>query len=283
MSTDTNNLLVLAEKYFNRRAIDDNDLKKAIPELLSVIKDLTTLRNSVDRTDNYINNWRNSKVKQCVVLEIDGVPTEVDLAPEAWDMTKHDRYINWLFAFFYKLYTDKTGETISYAFALDILTVYHNQQILSKRLILENIIDRPNTNIDDVFDAIEQEANVIVTENTDSKALDFSADSRIYTKLLENYNFWKDIQSSIQHGKGKNIFLNISEREFILMVEEADFSKALNVRGQTQRVRYNVIVLGRILGEAWQKKALKNLGTTFEEAGKASSFEEYEHLKKMYM
>jgi hypothetical protein len=144
-----------AKTYFERRATDNNELKNAIPELLRVIEDLKGLRKSEKQTDNYINRWRKTKYKEYLNLP-DGNGRIVECFNGSPDMTTHDNFINWLFYYFRKLYEEKAGKTITYAYALDILTVYYNQQLLNKRRFGKEV-DRPNTKIDDVLDVIEAE------------------------------------------------------------------------------------------------------------------------------
>jgi hypothetical protein len=138
-----------------QKIADDNSLEKVIPELLKVINDLKPLRKSKQQTDNYIDAWRKTKYKEYLYLPDENGKT-VECFNNIPDMTIHDRYINWLFDYFYELYKRTKEKTISYAYALDVLTVYHNQQILNRR-IFEKMVDRPNTNIDDIKTCIEKE------------------------------------------------------------------------------------------------------------------------------
>jgi hypothetical protein len=99
-------------------------------------------------------------------------------------------------------------------------------------------------------------------------------------KALENYNFWKNINTKIE-GRA-NIFKGVSEREFINMIDNADFSQ-INKKGISQRVRFNVVVLSRILGKEWGEEAIKKLGKTIDECSKRTEFKEYDELKSMYL
>lgn len=150
------------ETFFKRRAIDDSDLQEAIPELLRVIDDLKGLRGSEKATDEYINQWRRTKFREYSYLPNERGET-VKCTKDNPDMHAHDKYINWLFEYFSKLYKEKTGKTIGYAYAFDTLTVYHNRQLLNNKSVGE-IASRPNTDIDDIFDALEKEEQVRDTE-----------------------------------------------------------------------------------------------------------------------
>jgi hypothetical protein len=143
---EENSIPKTAKEYFENRAIDDYNLRIAIPELLKVIEDLCPLRESEQRTEGYIDSWRKTKFKQSYNYRLpDGNIVEVDINNP--DMTTHDMFINWLFDYFHELYENKTKETISFAYALDTLTVYYNQQ-MSSRGSLKDMFDRPNTNAD---------------------------------------------------------------------------------------------------------------------------------------
>lgn len=98
------------------------------------------------------------------------------------------------------------------------------------------------------------------------------------SKILENYQFWNDSQRA-----KKNILKNSTEDNFLNMIITANFSVINNVRGQSQRVKYNLIVLARILGNEWGKKAAANEGTSLRECGKCTLFDEFDELKDMYM
>jgi hypothetical protein len=154
---EENGILKTAKEYFESKTIGDCSLKMAIPELLKVIDDLCPLRESEQRTEGYIDSWRKTKFKQSY-NRIYPSGEIIEIFVNNPDMTTHDRFVNWLFDYFHQLYKEKTGKTISYAYALGALTVYHNHQILNTRFRGE-LIDEPNTNIDDIRECINNEIN----------------------------------------------------------------------------------------------------------------------------
>ena len=88
----------IAKKHFERRAVDNHELRAAIPELLKVLDDLYDLRESKDETARYVNKWRKTKYKQSVLRpNKDGVLVECYINNP--DMFIHDKFINWLFYF----------------------------------------------------------------------------------------------------------------------------------------------------------------------------------------
>ena len=97
-------------------------------------------------------------------------------------------------------------------------------------------------------------------------------------RVLENYQFWQNIDGVKNNC---NIFRDITQQVFLNMVGTADFS-SLNKKGISQRVKHNVFILSRLLGEEWGKKAAGKLGKSLRECGKMTSFEEWESLKSMY-
>ncbi|MDR2346570.1 MAG: hypothetical protein LBE18_10925 [Planctomycetaceae bacterium] len=101
-----------------------------------------------------------------------------------------------------------------------------------------------------------------------------------YSQVLENYIFWNNQNDRIQ-GR-VNIFRDITEQQFISMIDNADFS-AIDKKGYSQRVKYNIVVLARILGEEWGEKAASKLNTTLRECGKKTTFAEYNGIKSMYL
>jgi len=100
--------------------------------------------------------------------------------------------------------------------------------------------------------------------------------------VMENYLFWYDTKSSHEGDiRYKNIFKDVSESQFLKMVQKADFSE-LNIRGHRQRLLYNIYILTRILGKEWGENAAKNLGTTLAECQKRIEFEEQVALTRMF-
>lgn len=102
-----------------------------------------------------------------------------------------------------------------------------------------------------------------------------------YSKVLNNYSFWVNLECDSKNGY-KNIFRGISESDFISMINQANFSR-INTSGITQRIKYNIFVLSRLLGKEWGETAAGNLGTNLRECGKMSSFAEFDEIKNMYL
>ena len=182
------------KKFFERRAIDDSELKAASPELLKVIEDLRPLQKSKVETEIYINKWRKTKYKEHIKQRLStGEIVEVENYHP--DMHIHDRFINWLFDYFHKLYEEKTSKTISYAYALNILTVYHNRQILNRKILLKKEVDLPNTNLDDVLDVIETETLEVKEEATIKELVKSKIDAEIAEFEKSLYVIREDIES----------------------------------------------------------------------------------------
>ncbi len=157
-----------AKKYFMRRAIDDIDLSNAIPELLEVIESLKPLRTSKERTRSCIEAWRRSKFEATKKVKLSsGEIVDVDLAYGLINTTLHDRYIDWLLFYFRKMYNDNKQETISFTYALELLTQIHNCQI-NKNVTY----DVPLYSEDEIFDLVEAENGStlnIMDHNTEDK------------------------------------------------------------------------------------------------------------------
>lgn len=98
------------------------------------------------------------------------------------------------------------------------------------------------------------------------------------SELLENYKFWNKVNLK---EKNQNIFKNIDEDSFFEMVENHDFSRICK-KPISQRVKYNIVVLARVLGEEWGEKAAKTLGGTLRTCGKMTSFNERKELDCIY-
>jgi hypothetical protein len=98
-------------------------------------------------------------------------------------------------------------------------------------------------------------------------------------RVLQNFNFWQNLDTKRYYI---NIFKDITQTKFCDMVESADFSE-LNKKGITQRLKYNVYILTRILGNEWGNNAAAKLNTTLSECQKRTEFAEYEKLKSMFL
>jgi len=132
------------------------------------------------------------------------------------------------------------------------------------------------------FNSLQQDTKRTKTETslmptTDDK---YTLDKELEAEVLKNYHFWNEV-NDLSHGK-KNIFKNTTQHQFITMVENADFT-SINKQGHSQRVKYNIVVLARILGDEWGEKAAKKLGTTLRECGKLTDFYEHGTIKNMYL
>jgi hypothetical protein len=101
-----------------------------------------------------------------------------------------------------------------------------------------------------------------------------------YCELLRNYRFWSDNDASQKDRE--NIFDGKSDAEFLEMIHTKDFSAVHNGR-KTQRVKYNISILSRLLGEDWGVAAAEKLNTTLDECKKRTGFCEYEEIKDMYL
>ncbi|MCL2245634.1 MAG: leucine-rich repeat domain-containing protein [Lentimicrobiaceae bacterium] len=120
----------------------------------------------------------------------------------------------------------------------------------------------------------------VLTESERAQKLIITLDDKQEHKILENYNFWNNQKSGIQ-GK-QNIFKNISHSDFFRMIQTADFSQLLNRKSISQRVKYNICILSRELGNDWGEQAAKNIGATLQECQKRTGFPEHEKLKDMF-
>ena len=101
------------------------------------------------------------------------------------------------------------------------------------------------------------------------------------SKVLENYTFWNDVNTGV-HGH-RNILDGISEQQFIDMVHSADFTAIGKIKNITQRVKYNICVLARLMGTEWGEDAASKLNTTLRTCGKCTNFAERERIKSMYL
>lgn len=100
-------------------------------------------------------------------------------------------------------------------------------------------------------------------------------------KQLEvNYKFWKS-QENCKHKLNVNIFQNKDFDSFITMVADNDFTSIFK-HGIKDRVKYNVYILARLLGDVWGQRTAKKLNCNYRDLTKNASFVEYEELKDMY-
>lgn len=168
-----------AEKIFNIIAKDDERLIATIPELLNVIKELYAIRESRSKTREYIETWRRTKFKLTRRHTLsNGDVVDVDIC--APDMTVHDMFTGWLFMYMDYLYKIKTGKTIGFAYALEILT-----QIYNSRRGNTYFFDLSNADMCDVFNSIEEESN---NKEVDSNVITFNTKLTL-TRLDELYNY----------------------------------------------------------------------------------------------
>jgi hypothetical protein len=134
-------------------------------------------------------------------------------------------------------------------------------------------------------DAIEQPKLIQVPQPEISEQRQTNGDNVCeveydYSKVLENYKFWNNQNDKIQGHV--NIFQGISERQFIEMINTADFT-VIDKKKRSQRVKYNIYILARILGKEWGKKAAKKLNTTLSECLKMTGFKEYKFIKGIFL
>lgn len=100
------------------------------------------------------------------------------------------------------------------------------------------------------------------------------------TRLKENYEFWKEKEANIIETTC-NIFDGYDFDKFIEMIQKHDFSPIF-VQGNKDRVRYNIYIISRYLGEEWGQRSAEKLKCNFKDLTKNVKFVEYEELKKMY-
>lgn len=196
-----------AEKYFNRRSIADEKLTPIIPELLNVIKELYTLRESSDKTRDYIESWRKTKLQLTVLLRLsNGNVVEVD-NPNI-DTREHDMYIEWLFGYLNNLYVNKVGKTIGYAHALLILTQIHNCMDGFK---VE--YDLPNSDENDVLEVIESESNSVISINNNKKLSDKPIKRNSFIDYIHHHNkpaLMEKLHELLDITKGKIVAITIT-------------------------------------------------------------------------
>jgi hypothetical protein len=145
-----------ATAYFKRKIIDghlekdfDKDLLDAAPQLIRFIESLHLFRDDKVETETRIANWQKSKTKYTFNwTNEDGETVEVDKNPP--DETEFRKYLVWLWDYFRHEYENKAGATISYAYALESLTVLANQRI-------RPATELPNTREADILAAIAAE------------------------------------------------------------------------------------------------------------------------------
>jgi hypothetical protein len=99
--------------------------------------------------------------------------------------------------------------------------------------------------------------------------------------LSHNYNFWKG-QEKYKSQLNKNIFENYSFDQYIMMIQSNDFTSVFT-RGNKDRVKYNIYILSRLLGENWGQINAKTLNCEFKDLTKNTKFIEHMDLKEMYL
>jgi len=196
-----------AEDFFNRVAIDDERLVSAIPELLDVIKELYPIRNSRNKTRDYLESWRKTKLRLTRKHTLaNGKDIEVDICDP--DMTVHDLYTEWLFRYLYNLYKNKTEKTIGYAFALEVLTQVHN----GRRGNIY-VVELPNAHINDVLDAIESKSNNVISNYNKRETLKTVDKSHNFIDYIHHHNkpaLMNKLHELLDEAKGKNVAITIA-------------------------------------------------------------------------
>lgn len=99
-------------------------------------------------------------------------------------------------------------------------------------------------------------------------------------KALENYVFWNGVNTNT-HGH-ENIFEGVSEQQFKNMVGNADFTAISNKKNISQRVKFNIHVLARLMKKEWGEDAAGKIKTTLRDCGKKTNFDEYKAIESMY-
>jgi len=100
------------------------------------------------------------------------------------------------------------------------------------------------------------------------------------TLLLQNFDFWNE-KGNNREGT-VNIFNNIKKMDFMNMIENADFS---TFKKNVVRVKYNIFVLTRVMGNEWGECACRKLKPTFtlKDARKNIKFNEFDKLNEMFL
>ena len=154
---------------------------------------------------------------------------------------------------------------IKFNYLLDDDTAHINQSLEDAYSIITTLPSTTKTT-----DEVKDQQDVVVLDNNTEE------------RVLENYNFW----TGLPKPHCINIFENISVSDFLKMVTTADFT-VVHTKGQTQRVKYNVYLLSRLLGAEWGDTAAQKLKTTLVNCIKRTLFNEIEankfQLKTMFL
>lgn len=214
--TTKDTVLENANKFFERRVIDDQRLSEILPELIEIISQLYEIRTSEEKTRGLIERWRKTKYSQTKMVRLpDGSSVKADISDP--DMRLHNLFTGYLFNFFHKQYSQKSTKTTGFAFALEILTQIENSK---KGKIFYH--ELPNTDIDDVFDAIEKETiiNNNETHSSSSKTSKSDTDKPSKSNNIKKFSDYlhhrnkvaliKKIHELIDHTKGKNVAITIA-------------------------------------------------------------------------
>jgi len=129
-----------------------------------------------------------------------------------------------------------------------------------------------------VFQAKEE---LLIKNANITQTTPFQLNSTLINKLSENYNFWKS-QEKYKFQPKKNIFQNYSFDQYITMIQNYDFTSVF-IRGNKDRVKYNIYILSRLLGEDWGQITAKKLNCDFKDLTKNTKFIEHTDLKDMYL
>jgi hypothetical protein len=136
-----------------------------------------------------------------------------------------------------------------------------------------------NDRISEYLDFVRNEAQEKTI--TQVEELEVELTKELEGKVLENYIFWNK-QSDEKQGR-ENIFKFTKQSDFLQMVGNADFS-AINKKGMSQRVQYNVYVLSRVLGKDWGEKAAMKIGAkSLRDCSGKTKFSEHPKLKSMFL
>lgn len=213
-----------ATAYFERFGRKDAELRGIIPELIRMITDLYPLREWQNETDDYIEEWRKSKIRFTRMVPLpNGEIVEAFLSEELIDSSDFRRHIHWLWSYFQREYSIKTQATISYAYAFQTFTQYHNRHIhpLSPN-------DLPNTKLRDILSAIaaENETNpTAVSVKTDAQIVDIDNLEQEAQVSLEYIKTLKldDVQSAIQE----------------VLLWEVMVNKISKLKSESSRIKWN--------------------------------------------
>jgi hypothetical protein len=184
-----------------------------IVKIKELIKTIKPIRFEKYKTSDILHNFFESKVKREGHSVENGEKITYDILQP--DMTVHDHYVIVLYDYFHNLYEDKTGETISLAYAYEYIIQKYNRLEESQ---FGNPQPLPNTNLNDIETAIklenEQTAEVVY--------IDFNKEFQKRKDILAKIDF---IRNLIDVFKVKQEITSIVENNIHTLVNIMDETK----------------------------------------------------------